>query len=82
MVILGGGGVGCETAQYLIGKGVKDVRVMDAKRVGNNMGMLRTMFLDIEYPGETIKKSNKSKVTSIEDHTINYKFTERRHQMM
>lgn len=77
VVILGGGGVGCETAQYLIGKGVKDVRVMDAKRVGNNMGMLRTMFLDIEYPGETIKKSNKSKVTSIEDHTINYKFTDK-----
>ena len=77
VVILGGGGVGCETAQYLIAKGVKDVRVMDAKRVGNNMGMLRTMFLDIEYPGETIKKSNKSKVTSIEDHTINYKFTDK-----
>lgn len=77
VVILGGGGVGCETAQYLIGKGVKDVRVMDAKRVGNNMGMLRTMFLDIEYPGDTIKKSNKSKVTSIEDHTINYKFTDK-----
>ena len=77
VVILGGGGVGCETAQYLIAKGVKDVRVMDAKRVGNNMGMLRTMFLDIEYPGDTIKKSNKSKVTSIEDHTINYKFTDK-----
>ena len=77
VVILGGGGVGCETAQYLIAKGVKDVRVMDAKRVGNGMGMLRTMFLDIEYPGDTIKKSNKSKVTSIEDHTINYKFTDK-----
>ena len=77
VVILGGGGVGCETAQYLIANGVKDVRVMDAKRVGNGMGMLRTMFLDIEYPGDTIKKSNKSKVTSIEDHTINYKFTDK-----
>ena len=50
---------------------------MDAKRVGNNMGMLRTMFLDIEYPGDTIKKSNKSKVTSVEDHTLNYKFTDK-----
>lgn len=77
VVILGGGGVGCETAQYLIGKGVKDVRVMDMKRVGNNMGMLRTMFLDIEYPGDTIKKSNRSKVTSIEGNTINYKFTDK-----
>ena len=77
VVILGGGGVGCETAQYLIANGVKDVRVMDAKRVGNGMGMLRTMFLDIEYPGDTIKKSNKSKVTSVEDHTLNYKFTDK-----
>lgn len=50
-IILGGGGVGCETAQFLIEHGVTDVRVMDSKRVGNKMGMLRTMFLDIEYPG-------------------------------
>jgi NAD(H)-dependent 7alpha-hydroxy-3-oxo-delta4-cholenoic acid oxidoreductase len=77
VVILGGGAVGCETAQYLVQKGVKDVRVMDAKRVGNGVGMLRTMFMDIEYPGDTIKKSNKSNVTSIEDHTINYKFTDK-----
>lgn len=80
VVILGGGGVGCETAQFLIEKGVKDVRVMDMKRVGNNMGMLRTMFMDIEYPDKSakaIQKSNKSKVTSIEDHTINYKFTDK-----
>ncbi len=77
VVILGGGAVGCETAQYLVNKGVKDVRVMDMKRVGNGMGMLRTMFMDIEYPGDTIKKSNKSKVVSIEDHTLNYKFTDK-----
>lgn len=77
VVILGGGGVGCETAQYLISKGITDVRVMDMKRVGNNMGMLRTMFQDLEYPGDAIKKSNKSKVVSIEDHTINYKFTDK-----
>lgn len=77
VVILGGGGVGCETAQYLVTKGIKDVRVMDMKRVGNNMGMLRTMFQDLEFPGDAIKKSNKSKVTSIEDHTINYKFTDK-----
>jgi NAD(H)-dependent 7alpha-hydroxy-3-oxo-delta4-cholenoic acid oxidoreductase len=77
VVILGGGAVGCETAQYLVQKGVKDVRVMDAKRVGNGVGMLRTMFMDIEYPGDAIKKSNKSNVTSIEDHTINYKFTDK-----
>ena len=77
VVILGGGAVGCETAQYLIGKGVKDVRVMDMKRVGNGMGMLRTMFMDIEYPCDTIKKSNKSKAVSIEDHTLNYKFTDK-----
>lgn len=80
VVILGGGGVGCETAQFLVEKGFKGVRVLDMKRVGNNMGMLRTMFMDIEYPAKTdreILKSNKSKVVSIEDHTINYKFTDR-----
>lgn len=80
VVILGGGGVGCETAQFLIEQGITNVRVMDMKRVGNNMGMLRTMFMDIEYPDKSakaIQKSNKSKVTSIEDHTINYKFTDK-----
>ena len=74
-IILGGGGVGCETAQFLIAHGVTDVRVMDTKRVGNKMGMLRTMFLDIEYPGETIKKSRGSKVTAVGDHEITYAFT-------
>ena len=74
-IILGGGGVGCETAQFLIEHGVTDVRVMDSKRVGNKMGMLRTMFLDIEYPGDTIKKSRGSKVTNIGDHEITYAFT-------
>ena len=74
-IILGGGGVGCETAQFLIAHGVTDVRVMDAKRVGNKMGMLRTMFLDIEYPGETIKKSRGSKITAVGDHEITYAFT-------
>ena len=48
---------------------------MDSKRVGNKMGMLRTMFLDIEYPGDTIKKSRGSKVTNIGDHEITYAFT-------
>ena len=52
-----------------------DVRVMDSKRVGNKMGMLRTMFLDIEYPGETIKKSRGSKITAVGDHEITYAFT-------
>ena len=74
-IILGGGGVGCETAQFLIEHGVTDVRVMDSKRVGNKMGMLRTMFLDIEYPGETIKKSRGSKITAVGDHEITYAFT-------
>ncbi len=77
ILILGGGGIGCETAQFLIEKGEKNVRVMDSKRVGKGMGMLRTMFLDIEYPGKTIQKSNRSKVTAIEDHTITYKFTDK-----
>ena len=73
--VICGGGVGCETAQFLIAHGVTDVRVMDSKRVGNKMGMLRTMFLDIEYPGETIKKSRGSKITAVGDHEITYAFT-------
>lgn len=77
VLILGGGLIGCETAQYLVNKGVKDVRVMDKKRVGNKMGMLRTMFMDIEYPGKTIQKSNRSNITSIGDHEITYKFTDK-----
>ena len=77
VLILGGGMIGCETAQYLIDKGVKDVRVMDKKRVGNKMGMLRTMFMDIEYPGKTIQKSIRSNVTAIGDHEVTYKFTDK-----
>lgn len=76
-IVLGGGGTGIETAQYLVENGVKDVRIMDAKRVGANVGMLRTMFLDIEYPGDAIKKSARSKVVSVEGNTINYKFTDK-----
>lgn len=75
IVILGGGEIGCETAQFLINKGEKNVRVMDKKRVAKGMGMLRSMFLDIEYPGKTIQKSDRCNVTSVEGHTINYKFT-------
>lgn len=75
-LILGGGEIGIEVAQFLYENGVKDVRVMDKKRVGNNCGMLRTMFLDLEY-GENIKKSNKSNITAIGDHEITYKFTDK-----
>ena len=77
ILILGGGLVGCETATYLINKGEKNVRIMDSRRVGKAMGMLRSMFLDIEYPGKTIQKSNRSKVTAIGDHTVDYKFTDK-----
>lgn len=77
ILVIGGGTIGCETAQYLIEKGEKNVRIMDTKRVGKGMGMLRTMFQDIEYPGKTIQKSNRSKVTSVGDHTIEYKFTDK-----
>lgn len=50
---------------------------MDKKRVGNKCGMLRTMFMDIEYPGKTIQKSNRSNITSIGDHEVTYKFTDK-----
>lgn len=77
IVILGGGLIGCEVAQFLIEKGEKNVRIMDTKRVGKAMGMLRSMFLDIEYPGKTIAKSNRSKITAVGDHEITYKFTDK-----
>lgn len=77
ILILGGGLVGCETAQFLVNKGEKNVRVMDSRRVGKAMGMLRSMFMDIEYPGKTIQKSHRSKVTAIGDHTVDYKFTDK-----
>ena len=70
------GMTGAEAAMAVLrAHGVTDVRVMDSKRVGNKMGMLRTMFLDIEYPGETIKKSRGSKITAVGDHEITYAFT-------
>ena len=50
---------------------------MDSRRVGKAMGMLRSMFMDIEYPGKTIQKSHRSKVTAIGDHTVDYKFTDK-----
>ena len=51
---------------------------MDSRRVGKAMGMLRSMFMDIEYPGKTIQKSHRSKVTAIGDHTVDYKFTDKK----
>lgn len=69
VVVLGGGGVGSEVAQVLAVKGA-EVTVLDAKRVGNGMGMLRTMFMDLEFPGYGIKRVNFAKVTEIQDHML------------
>lgn len=75
-LILGGGGDGIEVAQFLYEKGC-DVRVMDKVRVGNGTGMLRNMFLNLEYTPDQIKRSNKSNILSIGDHEVTYKFTDK-----
>ena len=77
VVVVGGGGVGSEVAQILAVKGA-EVTVLDAKRVGSGMGMLRTMFMDLEFPGYGIKRVNFAKVTEIQDHKILYKVTDRK----
>ena len=60
-IILGGGGVGCETAQFLIAHGVTDVRVMDSKRVGKkSRGSKITAVGDHEI---TYAFTNKAKKT-------------------
>lgn len=74
VVVLGGGGVGSEVAQLLAVNGC-EVSVLDAKRVGAGMGMLRTMFMDMEFPGYGIKRANKSKVYEIQDGKVLYKAT-------
>lgn len=76
-IVLGGGGVGIEVAQYLYEHGVTNVRIMDKVRVANSTGMLRNMFLNLEYTPDQIKRSNKSNVTEIGDHEITYKFTDK-----
>lgn len=76
-IILGGGGEGIEVAQYLVEKGVESVRIMDKVRVANGTGMLRNMFLNLEYTPDQIKRSNKSRITEIGDHEITYKFTDK-----
>ena len=73
-IVLGGGGTGIEVAQYLVKDGVEDVRIMDKVRVCNNVGMLRNMFLNLEFTPDEIKRSNKSTITSIGDHEITYTF--------
>ena len=73
-IVLGGGGTGIEVAQYLVKHGVEDVRIVDKVRVCNGVGMLRNMFLNLEYTPDEIKRSNKSTVTSIGDHEIVYTF--------
>ena len=75
-IIVGGGGTGIEVAQLLCEQGCS-VRVMDKVRVGNGTGMLRNMFLNLEYTPEQIARSNKSNVISIGDHEITYKFTDK-----
>ena len=76
-IVLGGGGTGIEVAQYLVENGVSDVRIMDKVRVANGTGMLRNMFLNLEYTPEQIKRSNKSNIIEIGDHEITYKFTDK-----
>ena len=77
VIILGGGGVGTEVAQQLAVKGAQ-VTILDAKRVGNGMGMLRKMFMDLEFPGYGIKRVSFAKVTEIQDHKILYKLTDKK----
>lgn len=77
VVVLGGGGVGSEVAQYLAVKGAQ-VTLMDAKRVGSGMGMLRTMFMDIEFPDYGIKRVSRAKIYEIQDHKILYHLTDRK----
>lgn len=76
-LILGGGGTGIEVAQYLVENGATDVRIMDKVRVANGTGMLRNMFLNLEYTPEQIKRSNKANITAIGDHEVTYKFTDK-----
>ena len=40
-------------------------------------GMLRNMFLNLEYTPDQIKRSNKSNITEIGDHQVTYKFTDK-----
>lgn len=77
VIVLGGGGVGSEVAQYLAVRGAQ-VTLMDAKRVGNGMGMLRTMFMDMEFPGYGIKRVSFAKIYEIQDHKVLYKLSDRK----
>lgn len=77
VVVLGGGGVGIEVAQYIYEQGADDVRIMDKVRVANGTGMLRNMFLNLEYTTDQIKRSNKANITEIGDHEITYKLTDK-----
>ena len=72
-IVLGGGGSGIEVAQYIIQHGMTDsVRIMDKVRVCNGVGMLRNMFLKLEYTEEQIVRSNKCTVQEIGDHELTY----------
>lgn len=77
VVILGGGGVGTEIATLLADQGAQ-VLIIDPKRVGSSMGMLRKMFMELEFPGYGIKRSSFSKVYEIGDHKLKYKQTDRK----
>ena len=77
VVILGGGGVGTEIATLLAEKGAS-VTIIDPKRVGSSMGMLRKMFMELEFPGYGIKRSSFSKVYEIGENVVRYKQTDRK----
>jgi NAD(H)-dependent 7alpha-hydroxy-3-oxo-delta4-cholenoic acid oxidoreductase len=77
VVILGGGGVGSEVAQHLAVNGAQPV-ILDTRRVGNGMGMLRKMFMDLEFPGYGIKRVSFAKVTEVGDHVVKYKLTDKK----
>lgn len=75
VVLLGGSFVGIETATYLHAKGCQ-VAVIDMRKVGRGMGMLRKMFMDMEFPEYGIKRLSRNKVYEVKDHKVLYHHTD------
>ena len=70
-IIVGGGSVGCEIAEFLIDKGVKDVTVLEMlKRVADNLAPTYRPFFLARLKKDGVKFKTETTVTGITDQGV------------
>jgi len=67
VIVVGGGFIGCETAEYLSEKGKKVTIIEATDRIGTGMGPIHRMFLMGRLRGHGVNMVPKSEITELTD---------------